>query len=525
MNSIKKIIALLMTGLVITSCEDLLDTVPTDRVSTDIFWKTEKDANQAAVAVYSHIVETASHYASWDGMTDIGFTNLPQSAESFILQGTFDQLNSRVANDWKYLYSGIRSANTFMSNVDRVQTTNTALINRLKGEVRVLRAYFYGQLAMLYGDVPLVTTELTLEESREVTRNDVEEVWDFISAELTAAADLLPPTQAEKGRVTKGTALALKARYMLYAERYQQAADAATAVMGLSVYSIIPVYRDLFAYATENNAEIIFDIQFVKGSFGNDIFSVFAQRSVVGRSLFVPTANLIDAYEMTNGLPITDGASGYDPAVPYVGRDPRLGYSVFVDGDILPNGNVFNPKPGSGSSDAVGATFTVSPTGFNVEKYVHAADLATPTNTGINFILMRYAEVQLIFAEAKVELDQLDASVYTAINEVRQRTTVNMPAITAGKTQDELREIVRHERLVEFAFEGLRYFDIRRWRIAEDVMPGKVYGLTYTDGGGDLQTVEVPAWTNSWSDRNYLWPVPQAEVDQNPDLGQNNGWQ
>jgi hypothetical protein len=228
---------------------------------------------------------------------------------------------------------------------------------------------------------------------------------------------------------------------------------------------------------------------------------------------------------MTNGLPITDGASGYDPAVPYVGRDPRLGYSVFVDGDILPNGNVFNPKPGSGSSDAVGATFTVSPTGFNVEKYVHAADLATPTNTGINFILMRYAEVQLIFAEAKVELDQLDASVYTAINEVRQRTTVNMPAITAGKTQDELREIVRHERLVEFAFEGLRYFDIRRWRIAEDVMPGKVYGLTYTDGGGDLQTVEVPAWTNSWSDRNYLWPVPQAEVDQNPDLGQNNGWQ
>ncbi|HEU5292103.1 MAG TPA: RagB/SusD family nutrient uptake outer membrane protein, partial [Cyclobacteriaceae bacterium] len=124
MNNLKKIVALVMTGLVLTSCEDLLDTVPTDRVSTEIFWKTEKDATLAANAVYTHIVESASHYASWDGMTDIGFTNQPQSPESFILNGTFDQLNKRVADDWKYLYSGIRSANAFMNNVEQVQTTN-----------------------------------------------------------------------------------------------------------------------------------------------------------------------------------------------------------------------------------------------------------------------------------------------------------------------------------------------------------------------------------------------------------------
>ncbi|HEU5293124.1 MAG TPA: RagB/SusD family nutrient uptake outer membrane protein, partial [Cyclobacteriaceae bacterium] len=313
------------------------------------------------------------------------------------------------------------------------------------------------------------------------------------------------------------------ARYMLYAARYQEAADAAAAVKGLGVYSIIPVYKNLFAYATENSAEIIFDIQFVKGTFGNDIYGVFAQRSVSGRSLFVPTKNLVDAYEMTNGLPITDPGSGFNPATPYVNRDPRLAYSIFVDGDILPNGAVFNPKPGGGS-DAVGATFTVSPTGFNVEKYVHAADLTTPNNTGINFILMRYAEVQLIYAEAKIELNQIDATVLDAINSVRQRADVNMPAIGAGKTQDELRNIVRHERLVEFAFEGLRYLDIRRWRIAENVMPGKVYGMTYTNTGGNLVTVEVPAWNNTWDNRNYLWPVPQAEVDQNAGLGQNDGW-
>jgi len=523
MNKTTKIFTLLLTGMILTSCEDLLDTAPTDRVSIDIYWKTEKDATLGANAVYTHVIETASHYASWDGMTDIGYTNLPQSAESFILQGTFDQLNSRVAGDWTNLYAGVRSANAFMNNVDRVQTTNTALINRLKGEVRVLRAYFYSQLALLFGDVPLVTTELTLQQSREVSRAPVAEVWDFVSAELTEAADLLPSTQSEKGRVTKGTALSLKARYMLYAGRYRDAADAASAVMGLGVHSIIPVYKNLFV--TENNAEIIFDIQFVKGSLANDIFSVLAQRSVNGRNLFVPTKKLVDAYEMTNGLAIDAPGSGYNPATPYANRDPRLGYSIFVEGDILPNGNVFNPKPNSTTGDALGSSFLVSPTGFNVEKYVQAADLTTPTNTGVNFILMRYAEVLLTYAEAKIALHEIDNTVYDAINKVRQRPDVNMPAITLGKTEDVLKEIVRHERLVELAFEGQRYFDIRRWRIAGDVMPGKVYGMIYTNTNGNLQTAEVTAWTNTWAERNYLWPVPQAERDQNQNLGQNTDWQ
>ena len=137
---------------------------------------------------------------------------------------------------------------------------------------------------------------------------------------------------------------------------------------------------------------------------------------------------------------------------------------------------------------------------------------------------MRYAEILLTYAEAKIELNELDASVYDAINEIRQRPDVNMPVITTGKSQDELREIVRHERLVELAFEGLRFFDIRRWRIAEDVMPGKVYGMTYEETIGNLKTVEVLAWENFFSERNYLWPVPQAERELNPGLGQNPNW-
>src|SRR5690606_16080657 len=328
------------------------------------------------------------------------------------------------------------------------------------------------------------------------------------------AAAVLPTTQADKGRVTKGTALGLKARYMLYAGRYQEAADAADAVMDLGVHDLFPSYESLFKYANENNEEVLFDIQYVQGTVSNDIFGVFAQRSVNGRSLFVPTKNLVDAYEMTNGLPIDDPGSGYDPANPYVDRDPRLRYSVYVEGDILPNGNTFDPKPNSGTGDAVGSTFLVSPTGFNVKKYINVEDLATPNNSGINLILLRYAEVLLTYAEAKIELNQIDNAVYDAINEVRSRLDVNMPAIADGKSQEELREIVRRERLVELAFEGQRFYDIRRWRIAGDVMPGKVYGMTYTDTEGELQTVEVTASTNVWSDRNYLWPTPQGERDR-----------
>jgi hypothetical protein len=310
---------------------------------------------------------------------------------------------------------------------------------------------------------------------------------------------------------------------MLYAGRYQDAADAASDLMALGVYDIYSSYEDLFTYGAENNEEIILDIQFINNSFSNDIFNVLAQRSQNASSLYVPTANIVDAYEMTNGLPITDGTSGFDPFDPYTDRDPRLGFSVYVPGDMLPSGSTFDSTPTSGTPDAVGATFVVSPTGYIVKKYVNDSDIADPANCGINFILLRYADILLMYAEAKIELNSIDQSVYDAINDVRTRADVSMPAITTGKTQGELRDIVRHERLVELAFEGQRYFDIRRWGIAENVMPGKVFGITW-DNGGNLETVEVLAWENFWSDRNYLWPIPQAEREINDNLTQNSNY-
>src|SRR5699024_5785160 len=156
-----------------------------------------------------------------------------------------------------------------------------------------------------------------------------------------------------------------------------------------------------------------------------------------------------DTYQMKNGKDITDPNSGFDPMNPYSNRDPRLRYTIFVKGDTLPNGDIYNPLPGSGTPDAIGYAENSTPTGFNVKKYVNEQDLVEQDNGGINIIFMRYAEVLLIYEEAKIEADQIDQSVLDAINKVRQRPDVDMPPIKTT-SQKELRGIVRNERLREF---------------------------------------------------------------------------
>jgi len=526
MKHFKNILNFIIAATFLLGCKkDLLETIPNDRISTDIFWKTEKDATMAANAVYTYL-GTASDFFSWDGIADIGHTNVPQSPESFILKGNYDALNSRVSYEWSNAYAGIRAANSFMANVDKIQTTNVTLINRLKGEVRVLRAYLYIRLGSLFGDVPLVITEITLEESKKLTRTPVAQVWDFISKELTDAAGILPNTQSEKGRVTKGTALGLKARAMLYAARFQEAATAAKEVMDLNVHSLYPTYAKLFTYAAENNQEVILNIEYIKDLYSNNIFFImapFSQKNSQGR--YVPTKKLVDSYQMKNGKDITDPTSGFDARNPYANRDPRLGYSIYVLGDVLPDNKIYNSKPGSGTADAVGFSFQATNTGFNLEKYINKEDLVLPSNGGVNIILMRYAEILLTYAEAKIEANQIDQTVLNAINQVRQRPDVNMPAISTIRSQVEMREIVRRERLVELAFEGLRFIDIRRWRIAENVMPGKIFGMTYVDNNNVLKTIEVQAWTNSFDKtRDYLLPIPQKERELNTNLTQNPNW-
>ncbi len=517
-----------LIGLLLAACDrELLDTVPNDRLSESLFWKTENDARLAVNSLYTDLDST--NIISWDALTDIAHTNQPFDVQAYIELGQYDATSSKVFGEWAKAYKGIRACNYFLQNVDKLVSTNTALINQLKGQAKALRAYQYLKLASLFGDVPVLTTAISLDESRVLTRTPVAQVCDFVDKELTEAAELLPATYAaaDNGRVTKGAAIGLRARANLLAGRYQQAADAADQVIKLGIYGLNDSYEKLFTTAAENNKEVLLDRQFIKDTYPVNTFNLlgpYSQKSAT--STYVPTKVLVDLYETTAGKLITDAASGYDPANPYANRDPRLRFSNFLTGDPLPSGITYRPEPTSGTPDAVGNTYIASTTGFNIKKYVNAEDYANPANNGINIILLRYAEVLLTYAEAKIELNQLDASVFAAINTVRNgRVDVKQPSISSTASQAELRAIVRRERAVELAFEGLRLFDIRRWKIAETVVPGPVYGITYKAANGTLTTVQAVGVNRTFDkSRHYLWPIPQKERNLTPTLTQNPGW-
>lgn len=521
-----QITALLFSFCMMISCEkNLLNTIPDDRLSTTVFWKTDNNAIQAVNAIYSRLNDT--EIFTWEKYTDIGHSNSFFSNDANIEQNIYDASNLQMKNTWANAYAGIEKSNFFLANVDRIKTNNRTLINRLKGEARVLRAYEYILLAAFFGDVPLVTTPITIDEGKKLTRTPVSEIWDFIDNELSESASALPLsyTGQDVGRVTKGTALALKARADLYAGRYQLSADAAIAVMDLNIYHLYPQYAKLFSYQAENNSEVILDKQSISNVVSTNVFHLLAPNSQTNAlNDIVPTKKLVDIYEMKNGKDINDAGSGFDPYNPYTDRDPRLQYSIFLKGDLLPDGKIFNPNPGSGTQDEVGSATRATATGFTVKKYVNSEDYVLPTNCGINIILFRYSEILLTYAEAKIELNHIDQTVFDAINEVRQRPDVDMPPISAPKSQEEMRKIVRKERSVELAFEGLRFFDIRRWKIAETVVPGPIHGITYVLNG-QLDTVLVSAFNKQFNPkRDYLWPIPSDERLLAPQLTQNPGW-
>jgi hypothetical protein len=504
------------------ACDDsFLNTVPPDVVSDELFWTQEKDAVLAVNGLYNQNHDSRAAY-QLEALTDNAWAQKAFDAWYPVAQGATTPLNGNTNDMWADAYRAIQRANEILANIDNIPTIDAALKTRLIAETRFHRAYHYNYLVNLYGDVPLVLAPFAkATDALELTRAPTAQVVDQIFQDLDAAAANLPETYpaSDYGRVTKGAALAYKARAALWAGRWAEAAVSAQAVMDLNRYVLQPNYHDLTRYAGDESREIIFMDRRTKTLRGQGAFGDYGPRSFQGGSTFTPLRGLVDAYQMTDGLSI-DESPLYDPAAPYANRDPRM-YSTLLYPGATFDGVVYNSLPSSTTADQVRSDFNATATGFQFIKYVNPEDKNDRGNSGVDYILMRYADVLLMYAEAKIELNQIDQSVYDAINAVRARA--GMPTFTPPHSQAELREIVRHERRVELAFESLRLFDIRRWRTAEVVMPGQHYGIDYIDAEGNPQT--IPADLRSFNPaRDYLWPIPQKELDLNPELGQNPGY-
>lgn len=515
------------------SSDQLLDVVSPTTVSDAIFWTQEADALLFVTGTYS-VLPSWFDVMGLDGLTDNGGVNRQFDNRYIYTDGTFDPQSGYSRGLWNQFYNGVARTNILLANIDRIPPAKIDATKKARyiAEAKFLRGVMYLQLVSMFGDVPMPLVPATDPEARALTVTPSAKIYDQILLDFDAAAAVLPSafTGADYGRATKWAALGMKARAALYAGRFQIAADAAKAVMDGGVFQLHPSYSQLFSYAGETNKEVILVHTYAKTAQAigqnNNIFGEFGPPTNSAGGHVVPLRALLDSYQMTDGKSIATSPL-YNPAPwPNAGgtmfdnRDPRMAATLLYPGASW-DGGTFDPRPLGQSTKPEAFNLgneNVSTTGLNIRKYIDLTDKTDRGNGGNDFMLLRYADILLMFAEAKVELGQADASALAAINLVRARA--GMPVLAAVTQAD-----VRYERRAELAFEGLRLFDIRRWKIAPTVMViDAVTGADYIDANGVKKTLTQPASGRKFFPRDYTFPIPQAEIDLNPNLKAQNGW-
>lgn len=488
-------------------------------------------------------------------------------SNSIVIQGAVDpgNINDTGLNIWADAYGAIRKVNQFIEGVTASELSEEFKESSV-AKAQFVRTWFYFDLVRRYGDVPLITEVQDLEEDILPTRTPKNEVYDFINQELTtAASELSNKSEASIGELNRQGAIGLNARAMLYAERWSEAAALASQLIsgedndGLALYEANPDspeeatdnYRDLFL-SRGGNVETLYEITFVAPDrthqFDRGNWPVRWRNDNGGQT--DPTQELVNSFQMqATGLSIDDPGSGYDSELPYSGRDPRFYGAIFYHGaefsEVEPSRgepfidmewNAFNEGPGSERDG--NATIT----GYLVQKWVDPSLGFAPEGLSITaWQEIRFAEILLIYAEAQNELSGPDASVYEAVNRIRTRAA--MPPLPEGLSQEEMRQAIRQERKIELVFENHRWFDLLRWDIAVETLDGRTFnGIrierdgvpTESEGGpthvfdpGQLTFTpfEVTDRIQIFPEKLKLLPIPQSELDANPNLTQNPGYQ
>jgi len=480
---------------------------------------------------------------------------------------------------WTTTFQMVRAANIFLKNKDSIPVTN-ATRDYWTGQVRFFRAWYLFTLLKHYGGIPLIGDQIFADNEKiDVPRSSFEACIKYLTDEFDAAAATLPPSyrsgDANQLRITKGSALAAKARMLLYAasplfnsgpraddpehlltfpgadpERWKQASDAAKAVINLGVYSLYTASSTpLYTLFLQNTPQPEHVIAYWQPAITSNNFYIEASANPTSRGgmngwqgvKYFPTQELVDEFEMINGLRITDPASGY-PGIGnnmYKNRDPRLTYTVNYNGSIRSLGsfgdqpvNTYTGVIPSGNAAATSASLdgiytpTGTLTGYFRYKMCNGAvgELYRP------WVVMRYAEVLLNAAEATNEYFGPTTEVYDWLKMIRSRAgitpgTNGLYGLKAAMTKDEMREVIRHERRVELAFEEHRFWDVRRWKIAPQTENAETHGMEITRAAnGTFSYRVIVIRKHVFTDAMYFWPIPQSELTKSPALVQNPGY-
>ncbi|WP_290790896.1 RagB/SusD family nutrient uptake outer membrane protein [Flavihumibacter sp. UBA7668] len=504
-NIIKSFFLIAVVLMITTSCNKFLEKNPGDVISSGTFWKTEEDVQKGLSGVYSRLRGGYYSYTKvfLEGYSDNGYTRLITSFLD-MSKGVVNSTNVPSAF-FTGPYNGIASCNYFLENIDNAPVS-TDLKNKVKGEVRFLRALFYFDLVQAYGGVPLYKVEPNTVEEAKIAASPKADVLAFVHEDLDFAISNLPDI-AYTGHAVKGSAMALKGKVLLFEQKWNESANILQQVINGGKFSINSSYSDLFITATQrNNPEIMFSTMYLAPNSTHSGSGEGLETEVGWYGAVTLYQTLADEYECIDGKPISSSPL-FNPDDPYINRDPRMDITLKLPGEkfINPNGSE--------------QTYPEQQTPFVMQKYLDLTHLPfsrdiSAVKTDVNIIHIRYADVLLMYAEAKNEATGPDATVYDAINKVRQRLQVNLPPVdeTIYNSQDALREYIRHERRVEFACEGLRYFDLKRWNIMDEKLKAVFNPPPY-----------VPL-SLSFGEKNNVLPFPQSELERNPQLEQNKDY-
>lgn len=500
------------------------------------FWQTPDDALMALASCYdalqSNQLYNSDQYSLgplyMDCISDNGgHFNWSGWMEGYdMAMGIHTPSSSIIGSYWKDCYEVISRCNVLIANIDRVDmdASQKAIY---QAEAKTIRALMYINLTMTYQDVPFLTAPLTIDEA-ECEKTDRAAIVAHIMTDLQDAAEVLPQNASSRGHITKGAALSLLGRVALYNEKWDDAIAAYKQVQGLG-YSLDPSYAKLFTQSGETSPEIIFAVRY-EGP-GMSEGAAFNAHWNTPLEAMNGTIDLADAYYCKDGKPTTDtkiaelnNEGGLDVSKPnpahFENRDPRLYSTLFVPG-MLWNGKGGIDTSASNPYVNVYGGAAASLSTIYVYKYFDPTDTSNSWDNGQDFYVVRYAEVLLSLAEAMVQKGGYAYSDVTAlVNEVRQRADVNMPTVEevegTSLSKDELLEVIKHERRVELVFEGLRLFDLYRWKELDKAVANienerTMYGLAY----------EARKFNG---ERDYVWPLPTAELDTNKKLVQHDLW-